>query len=93
MRTKNQMHKKEAAQEGKTTTEAHADDSESLKSCDPQTHHSNSKNLLSECQYGPVKCPAYIYHQTSNNVTFILNIPVVKEITLVRCFEPQQVSQ
>ena len=83
----------EAFQEDKTTTEAHADDRGSLKSCDPQAHHSNSENLLSVVSHGSVKCPTYTYHQTTNNVTFILHVPVVKETTLVKCFEPQQVSQ
>ena len=83
----------EAPQKDKTMTEAHSDDSETLKSCDPQVHHSNSENLLSVVSHGPVKCPAYTYHQTTNDVTFILHVPVVKEITLVKCFEPQQVSQ
>ena len=83
----------EPHQEGKTTTEARDDDSQSLKSCDPQAHHSNSENLLSVVSHGPVKCPAYTYHQTTNDVTCILHVPVVKETTLVKCFEPQQVSQ
>ena len=83
----------EAPQESKTTTEAYSDDKESLKSCDPQVHQSNSENLLSVVSHGPVKCPAYTYHQTTNDVTFILHVPVVEETTLVKYFEPQQVSQ
>ena len=75
----------EAPQESKTTNEAYSDDSESLKSCDPQAHHSNSQNLLSVVSHGPIKCPTYTYHQTTNNVTFILHVPVVKETTLVKC--------
>ena len=85
----------EAPQECVTTIEACAkdqDDSESLKSCDLEVHHSDNENLLSIVSHEPMKCPTYTYHQTTNDVTFILHVPVVKETTLVKSFEPQQVS-
>ena len=85
----------EAPQESVTTIEASAndlDDDESLKSCEPEVHHSNNEKLLSIVSHDPMKCPAYTYHQITNDVTFILHVPVVKETTLVKSFEPQQVS-
>ena len=87
----------EAPQESVTTVEACAkdlvdDDYESLKSCEPEIHHSNNEKLLSMVSHDPMKCPAYTYHQTTNDVTFILHVPVVKETTLVKSFEPQQVG-
>ena len=68
------------------------DHGESTKSCDPEDHHGNTENLLSAASHEPVRCPAYTYHQTTDDVTFILHVPVVKETTLVKSFEPQQVS-
>ena len=85
----------EAPQESVTTNEACAkdqDDDESLKSCEPEVHHSNNEKSLSVVSHDPMKCPTYTYHQTTNDVTFILHVPVVKETTLVKFFEPQQVS-
>ena len=85
----------EAPQESVTTIEACAkdlDDDESLKSCEPEFHHSNNEKLLSVVSHDPMKCPTYTYHQTTNDVTFILHVLVVKETTLVKSFEPQQVS-
>ena len=87
-----QIDLEEAPQESVTITEAcvkDQDNDESL-SCEPEGHHSN--NLLSVASHDPLKCPAYTYHQTTNDVTFILHVPVVKETTLVKSFEPQQVS-
>lgn len=84
----------EAPQESETTIRECAknrDDSES-HSCELEAHHSNNENLLSVVSHEPVKCPAYTYHQTTDNVTFILHVPVVKETTLVKHFESQQVS-
>lgn len=79
-------------QESVITIEACAkdQDDESLKSCEPEVHHSNNEKLLSVVSHDPMKCPAYTYHQTTNDVTFILHVPVVKETTLVKFFEPQQ---
>ena len=68
------------------------DHGESTKSCDSEVHHSNAENLLSVVSHEPLRCPAYTYHQTTDDVTFILHVPVVKETTLVKSFEPQQVS-
>ena len=87
----------EVPQESVTTIEACAkdlddDDDELLKSCEPEVHHSNNEKLLSVVSHDPMKCPAYTYHQTTNDVTFILHVPVVKETTLVKSFEPQQVG-
>lgn len=84
----------EVPQEKAATTEGSTqDDGESLKSCEPEAHHDNNENLLSLVSHEPLKCPTYTYHQTANNVTFILHVPVVKETTLVKYFEPQQVSK
>ena len=85
----------EAPQENATTIRTCAesqDDGESSKSCEPEVHHSNNDKLLSAGSHEPL-CPAYTYHQTADNVTFILHVPVVKETTLVKSFEPQQVSE
>lgn len=83
----------EAPQESETTIEACAkdqNDSELLKKPHKsEVDHDNNANLAS---HEPWKCPTYTYHQTTNNVTFILHVPVVKETTLVKSFEPQQVS-
>ena len=65
---------------------------EFMKSCDSEVRHSNTDNLLSVTSHEPLRCPAYTYHQTTDDVTFILHVPVVKETTLVKSFEPQQVS-
>ena len=89
----------EASQQSETTTgvcakiQDHNESvSESIKSCDPEVHHGNTENLLSVVSHEPLRCPTYAYHQTTNDVTFILHVPVVKETTLVKSFEPQQVS-
>ena len=83
----------EVPQENVTTIQACAkDQDEPLKSCEPKFHHSNIGNIFSVVSHDPLKCPAYSYHQTTNDVTFILHVPVVKETTLVKSFEPQQVS-
>ena len=84
-----QIDLEEAPQESVTTIEACAkdqDDEDSLL-CEPEGHHSNNGNLLSVASHDPLKCPVYTYHQTTNDVTFILHVPVVKESTLVKSFE------
>lgn len=68
---------------------------ESFNSHEPEpksVNHHDDGNLLSVVSHDPLKCPAYTYHQTIDSVTFILHVPVVKETTLVKSFEPQQVS-
>ena len=90
-----QIDLEEAPQETVTTIEACAegqDDGKSSKSCEPEVHHSNNDKLLSAGSHEPL-CPTYTYHQSTDNVTFILHVPIVKETTLVKSFEPQQVSK
>ena len=53
------------------------------------SHHGNLSVTKS---YDARKCPAYSYHQTTSDVTFILHVPVVKETTLVEVFDYQQVK-
>ena len=81
----------EAPQESETTVEACANNQDKL-SCEPEAHHDSNEQLLPLVSHEPLKYSAYSYHQTSNNVTFILHVPVVKETTLVKSFEPQQVN-
>ena len=68
------------------------DHGESAKLCDPEDHHGNTESLLSAASHEPVRCPTYTYHQTTDDVTFILHVTVVKETTLIKSFEPQRVS-
>ena len=66
----------------------HQSVTDSVQSHDPDSHHGNSSMTRS---HDTRKCPAYSYHQTTTDVTFILHVPVVKETTLVKLFDHQQV--
>jgi len=66
----------------------HQSITDTAQSEEPNNHHGSSLLIRSHDAW---KCPAYSYHQTTSDVTFILHVPVVKETTLVKLFDHQQV--